>query len=253
MVVKVDYRDTKGEVLGVLSLPDEIFGISQEDIYSHKALIHQVVVASLAARRAGTHKVKTKAEVSGGGKKPFKQKGTGNARQGSTRSPQYSGGGVAHGPVPQNYKQKTLKKTIKATLRYSISDRANADYVHVVQSFLDSETPSTKQAAKTIDTITKLPTSTVLAVVSRDDKVELKSLKNLGYAQVTYSDQLSAHDVLVNDEIIFNKGAIAEFVGEDVLKNMKKPSVSKTTSKTATKKTTSKGASTNKTTKKETK
>src|SRR4051795_6096904 len=144
----VDVRGIDGGNAGTVELPGDVF-----DVQANIPLMHQVVVAQLAAARQGTHKAKTRAEVSGGGRKPYKQKGTGRARQGSIRAPQFTGGGVTHGPVPRDYSQRTPKKMKAAALRGALSDRAREGRVHVVSTFVDGETPKTKAALTTLATV----------------------------------------------------------------------------------------------------
>ncbi|HEY3478434.1 MAG TPA: 50S ribosomal protein L4, partial [Streptomyces sp.] len=146
----IDVRNADGSTAGSVDLPADVF-----DVQANIALMHQVVVAQQAAARQGTHDTKTRGEVSGGGKKPYRQKGTGRARQGSTRSPQFAGGGVVHGPTPRRYDQRTPKKMKAAALRGALSDRARADRVHVVESFVDGEVPSTRGALVALGAITQ--------------------------------------------------------------------------------------------------
>jgi large subunit ribosomal protein L4 len=203
----VDVRAVGGEgTVGTVELPDEIF-----DAPANIPLMHQVVVAQLAAARQGTHKTKTRGEVSGGGRKPYKQKGTGRARQGSTRAPQFTGGGVVHGPVPRSYAQRTPKKMKAAALRGALSDRARDGRVHVVESFVEGETPRTKDALKTLRAITEAPR--VLVVLTRDDEVGWLSLRNLPEVHLIAADQLNTYDVLVSDDVIFTRAALDEFLG----------------------------------------
>lgn len=199
-------------------LPKEIFGLSAEDVKKAVPAMHQVVVAQLAAARQGTHKVKTRAEVSGGGKKPFKQKGTGRARQGSTRAPHFTGGGIVHGPVPRDYSQKTPKKLKALALRAALSDRNLNGNVFVTDGFgIKGEAPSTKTAKVALGKITDA--SSVLAVVSRPNDnatvaAELKSLRNLPTVHLLYVDQINTYDVLATDAVVFTKSALEEFVAE---------------------------------------
>lgn len=188
-----------------VDLPLDIFGTE-----ANVALIHQVVVAQQAAARQGTHDVKTRAEVAGGGKKPHRQKGTGRARQGSIRAPQYTGGGIVHGPTPRDYQQRTPKKMKAAALRSALSDRARNGRVHVVESLVDSDVPSTRDAMDAVAGITDRPR--VLAVVSRDDDVTVKSLRNVPRVVVLPHDQLNTYDVIASDDVVFTKGAYDAFV-----------------------------------------
>jgi 50S ribosomal protein L4, bacterial/organelle len=203
----VDVRAVGGEgTVGTVELPDEIF-----DAPANIPLMHQVVVAQLAAARQGTHKTKTRGEVSGGGKKPYKQKGTGRARQGSTRAPQFTGGGIVHGPVPRNYAQRTPKKMKAAALRGALSDRARDGRVHVVESFVDGDTPRTKAALQTLRAISEAPR--VLVVLPREDEVGWLSLRNVPEVHLLAADQLNTYDVLVSDDVIFTRAALDEFLG----------------------------------------
>jgi large subunit ribosomal protein L4 len=179
-------------------------------------LIHQVVVAQLAAARQGTHKTKGRGEVSGAGRKPFKQKGTGRARQGSIRAPQMTGGGIVHGPVPRSYAQRTPKKMIAAALLGALSDRARGSRVHVVESLALGDTPSTKAARELLETIAT--SKHVLIVIERGDDVALKSVRNLPTVHVLRYDQLNAYDVLVSDDIVFTRAAFDGFVASKTKK-----------------------------------
>ncbi|GAA4397246.1 50S ribosomal protein L4 [Actinomadura verrucosospora] len=188
-----------------IELPAEVF-----DAKTSVPLIHQVVVAQLAAARQGTHATKTRGEVSGGGKKPYRQKGTGRARQGSTRAPQFAGGGVVHGPQPRDYSQRTPKKMKAAALRGALSDRARFGRVHVVDGLIEGDTPKTKTALKALRDVTAA--KRVLLVLDREDDVTWKSLRNEPSVHVIVSDQLNTYDVLVNDDVVFTKTAYDEFV-----------------------------------------
>jgi large subunit ribosomal protein L4 len=172
--------------------------------------MHQVVVAQLAAARQGTHKVKGRGEVSGAGRKPFKQKGTGRARQGSIRAPQHRGGGIVHGPVPRDYSQRTPKKMVQKALLSALSDRARADRIHVVQGLGTDKAPSTKIASALI--AQTAPGRNVLIVVGRDDVNGQKSVRNLPGIHAVHPDQLNAYDVLNSDDIIFTTEAFETFV-----------------------------------------
>jgi large subunit ribosomal protein L4 len=173
-------------------------------------LIHQVVVAQQAAARQGTHKVKSRGEVSGGGRKPYRQKGTGRARQGSTRAPQFAGGGVVHGPQPRDYSQRTPKKMKAAALRGALSDRASHGLVHVISALFEGDSPKTKSALTALRSVTEA--KRVLLVLDREDDVTWKSLRNEPSVHVIVSDQLNTYDVLVNDEVIFTEKAYEEFL-----------------------------------------
>ncbi|MFN8047818.1 MAG: 50S ribosomal protein L4 [Ancrocorticia sp.] len=201
---KVDVLDVNGEAKGEAVLPAELF-----DREINIPLIHQVVVAQLAAARQGTHATKTRGDVRGGGKKPFKQKGTGRARQGSIRAPHFTGGGVVHGPQPRNYAQRTPKKMVAAALLQALSDRARNGRVHVVSAFVAGEKPSTKSA---IALLNKIAERNVLAVVTREDDLSVLSLRNAANVHVLYADQLNTYDVLVADDVVFTESALTAFV-----------------------------------------
>ncbi len=173
-------------------------------------LIHQVVVAQLAAARQGTHKTKTRGEVRGGGKKPYRQKGTGRARQGSTRAPQFAGGGIVHGPQPRDYSPKTPKKMKAAALRGALSDRARVGQVHVVGALVEGETPRTRTAVKALREVTQA--TRVLLVLDREDDLTWKSLRNEPSVHVIVADQLNTYDVMVNDDVVFTEKGYEEFL-----------------------------------------
>jgi large subunit ribosomal protein L4 len=204
MAASLNVVDAAGKKTGSVDLPAELF-----DVQTNVPLLHQVVVAQLAAARQGTHSTKGRGEVSGAGRKPYKQKGTGRARQGSIRAPQMTGGGIVHGPTPRNYAQRTPKKMIAAALLGALSDRARGDRLHVVESF-GSDTPSTKAAASTLAAVAS--GRNVLVVIERGDDVNLKSVRNLRNLHVISPDQLNAYDVLVSDDIVFTKTAFEAFV-----------------------------------------
>ncbi len=201
----VQITSPAGDVEGALELPADVF-----DAQANIPLMHQVVVAQLAAARQGTHSAKTRAEVSGGGKKPYRQKGTGRARQGSTRAPQFAGGGVSHGPVPHGYSQRTPKKMKAAALRGALSDRARDGRVHVLSALVDGDTPSTKTAAGAIAAVSTA--KRILVVVSREDEIGWRSLRNVGAVHLITADQLNTYDVLVSDDVVFTRSAIDEFL-----------------------------------------
>jgi large subunit ribosomal protein L4 len=188
-----------------VELPAEIF-----DVQVNIPLIHQVVVAQQAAARAGTHATKTRGEVRGGGAKPYKQKGTGRARQGSTRAPQFAGGGIVHGPTPRSYDQRTPKKMKAAALRGALSDRARAGRVHVVETLVTGDKPSTKTALKTLAGLTDR--SRALVVLERGDDLTWLSLRNVDTVHLVAADQLNTYDVLLADDVVFTKGAYDAFV-----------------------------------------
>jgi large subunit ribosomal protein L4 len=188
-----------------VDLPGDIF-----DVQVNIPLIHQVVVAQQAAARQGTHATKTRGDVSGGGAKPYKQKGTGRARQGSTRAPQFAGGGTVHGPQPRSYDQRTPKKMKAAALRGALSDRARAGRVHVVDGFGAGEVPSTKAALAALRDVVE--SRKVLVVLERSDDVTWLSLRNEPSVHLLHVDQLNTYDVLVSDDVVFTKGAFDAFV-----------------------------------------
>ena len=200
----VDVISAEGKKTGSVDLPDSVF-----DVQANIPLMHQVVVAQLAAARQGTHKTKTRGEVAGGGRKPYKQKGTGRARQGSIRAPQFTGGGVVHGPVPRDYSQRTPKKMKAAALRGALSDRARDGRVHVVEGFVAGETPSTKAAIATLRKVTE--SAKVLVVLAPDDLTNWMSLRNVPTVHLIEAGQLNTYDVLVADEVVFTKAALDEF------------------------------------------
>jgi len=194
-----------GKADGSVELPAEIF-----DVQSNIPLMHQVVVAQLAAARQGTHKAKNRGEVSGGGKKPYRQKGTGRARQGSTRAPQFNGGGTVHGPVPHLYLQRTPKKMKAAALRGALSDRARGGNVHVLSSLVEGETPSTKTAIAALGAVSSA--KNILVVIAREDENGWRSLRNAPEVHLIAADQLNTYDVLVSDDVVFTRDALEEFL-----------------------------------------
>jgi large subunit ribosomal protein L4 len=205
MANSLDLIDAKGQKAGTVELPSEIF-----DVQTNVPLIHQVVVAQLAAARQGTHKTKGRGEVSGAGRKPFKQKGTGRARQGSIRAPQMTGGGIVHGPTPRSYAQRTPKKMIAAALLGALSDRARGSRIHAVQAFTTGDAPSTKSV---VELLSGIATSKhVLVVLERDDELAFKSVRNVPTVHVLTYDQLNAYDVLVSDDIVFSQAALEAFI-----------------------------------------
>jgi large subunit ribosomal protein L4 len=207
-VSSLEVKNADGTPAGdTVELPDHVF-----DAPVNIPLMHQVVIGQLAAARQGTHDTKTRGEVRGGGKKPYRQKGTGRARQGSTRAPQFAGGGIVHGPTPRDYTQKTPKKMKAAALRGALSDRARAGAVHVLSSLVDGDTPSTKAARKVVEGLLAGVEGTtertrVLAVIGRDDSVSLLSLRNLPQVHLLVVDQLNTYDVLCADDVVFTRGA----------------------------------------------
>jgi large subunit ribosomal protein L4 len=203
MALKVDIKSAEGKVTGSIDLPGEIF-----DAQANIPLIHQVVVAQLAAARAGTAKAKTRAEVSGSGKKPFKQKGTGRARQGSVRAPLQRHGGVSHGPVPRKYDQRTPKKMIAAALRGVLSDRQREDRIHCLSSIVDA--PTTKGAISAVRQFSDR--KNVLVVLARSEDTAWRSLRNAENMHLIVNDQLNAYDILVSDDVVFSETALREFI-----------------------------------------
>ncbi|MGI8577510.1 MAG: 50S ribosomal protein L4 [Nocardioidaceae bacterium] len=201
----IDVLDATGGTSGTVDLPAEIF-----DIPVNIPLIHQVVVAQLAAARQGTHATLGRGEVAGGGAKPYRQKGTGRARQGSIRAPQYAGGGVVHGPTPHGYAQRTPKKMKAAALRAALSDRARDGRVHVIESFVSGQIPSTKSALATLARVSERPRA--LVVLQRGDDISWLSLRNVDTIHPIFVDQLNTYDVLLSDDVIFTRGAFEAFV-----------------------------------------
>ena len=191
----------------MVDLPEEIFAAKV-----NVPLIHQVVVAQQAAARQGTHAAKTRGQVRGGGKKPYRQKGTGRARQGSLRAPQYAGGGTAHGPVPRSYVQRTPKKMKTAALRGALSDRLSHGRVLVVSSFVDGDVPKTKDAVAVLTAAIGSLSRPVLVVAHRDDEITWKSLRNVPHVHVLAEDQLNTYDVLASDHVVFTEQALTAFV-----------------------------------------
>ncbi|MGW4421698.1 50S ribosomal protein L4 [Streptosporangium sp. NPDC004631] len=201
----IDVLDVSGAKSGTVDLPGDVFGAKV-----NIPLIHQVVVAQLAARRQGTHKAKTRGEVRGGGKKPYRQKGTGRARQGSTRAPQFTGGGTVHGPVPRDYTQKTPKKMKAAALRGALSDRATGGRIHVVSGLVVGETPKTRTALEALRKITQA--RSVLVVVDEGDELTWLSLRNAPEVHLLDSGQLNTYDVLCYDDVVFTQEAYDQVV-----------------------------------------
>ncbi|MBO0678930.1 50S ribosomal protein L4 [Mycolicibacterium sp. S2-37] len=203
--VTIDVRTPDGKTDGSVDLPGELF-----DVEPNIALMHQVVTAQLAAKRQGTHATKTRGQVSGGGKKPYRQKGTGRARQGSTRAPQFTGGGVVHGPQPRDYSQRTPKKMIAAALRGALSDRARNGRIHAVTEVVAGQTPSTKSAKTFLSTLTER--KQVLIVIGRTDETGHKSVRNLPGVHVLSPDQLNTYDVLKADDVVFSVEALNSYI-----------------------------------------
>ena len=209
MATSIDVLDVKGKKAGSVELPADLF-----DVQTNVPLIHQVVVAQRAAARQGTHNTLRRGEVSGAGRKPFKQKGTGRARQGSIRAPQMKGGGIVHGPHPRDYSQRTPKKMKAAALRGALSDRARAGRVHVVSGFAPGTAPSTKSALAVLDNLSGR--KHVLVVVERQDEITWKSLRNVERVHLLVSDQLNTYDVLISDDVVFTQGALDAFLAGPV-------------------------------------
>ena len=201
----VDVLDVKGAKAGTAELPADLF-----DVPANIPLIHQVVTAQLAATRQGTHATKTRGEVRGGGRKPYRQKGTGRARQGSRRAPQFVGGGIVHGPHPRNYAQRTPKKMITAALRGALSDRARDGRVHVVAKLVLGDIPSTRSALAALASVAR--SGNVLVVIHRDEDLAWLSLRNVATVHLIAVDQLNAYDVLVTDEVVFTSAALQAYV-----------------------------------------
>jgi len=201
----IDILSPAGKKSGSVDLPDDVF-----DVQTNIPLIHQVVVGQLAAARQGTHSTKTRAEVRGGGRKPHAQKGTGRARQGSTRAPQFVGGGVVHGPKPRDYSQRTPKKMKAAALRGALSDRARHGRIHVFSSLVEGDSPSTKAAWAILDGLSER--KNLLVVVERSDATSWRSLRNLENVHVLVPDQLNTYDVLCADDIVFTEGSLSTFL-----------------------------------------
>ena len=201
----IDVRTPAGATDGSIELPAALF-----DVEPNIALMHQVVTAQLAAKRQGTHATKTRGQVSGGGKKPYRQKGTGRARQGSTRAPQFTGGGVVHGPQPRDYSQRTPKKMIAAALRGALSDRARNDRIHAVTELVSGQTPSTKAAKAFLGALTER--RKVLVVIGRSDEVGTRSVRNLPGVHVVSADQLNTYDVLEADDVVFSVEALDAYI-----------------------------------------
>lgn len=202
----IDVINAKGTKVTTLDLPAEVF-----DVQTNVPLIHQVVVAQRAAARQGTHNTLRRGEVSGAGRKPFKQKGTGRARQGSIRAPQMKGGGIVHGPHPRDYSQRTPKKMVAAALRGALSDRARDGQVFVISELVSGEKPSTKAALASLTSLVG-DVSKVLVVLDRFEDVAWLSVRNAADVHALAVDQLNTYDVLVNDKIVFTSAALAAFV-----------------------------------------
>ena len=203
----IDIIDPQGSTTGTVELPAEIF-----DVAVNVPLIHQVVVAQLAAARQGTHSTKTRSQVRGGGAKPYRQKGTGRARQGSIRAPQFAGGGIVHGPQPRDYAQRTPKKMKAAALRGALSDRARHGRIHVLSTLLEGAAPSTKAVAKVLGGISER--KNLLVVIERGNDTAWKSVRNLTDIHVLPADQLNTYDVFCADDVVFTQAAYEAYVAQ---------------------------------------
>jgi large subunit ribosomal protein L4 len=209
--MNVDVTAISGTTAGTAELPDELFGI-----VPNLAVLHQVVTAQLAHRRSGTSSTKTRAEVAGGGAKPWRQKGTGRARQGSIRSPQWRGGGIAHGPKPRDYSQRTPKKMVRLALRSALSDRADSKRIKVIDAWGIDE-PKTARAVEVLDDLGLRPKGErlprILLVLDRSEHAVWKSFRNLGdHVQIVLPEELNAHDVILNDWIVFSRATLESAV-----------------------------------------
>jgi large subunit ribosomal protein L4 len=215
-ILKIDVKTPDGKVEGTIELPAELF-----DAPANIALMHQVVTAQRAAARQGTHSTKTRGDVRGGGRKPYRQKGTGRARQGSTRAPQFTGGGTVHGPKPRDYAQRTPKKMIAAALRGALSDRARNGRIHAVTELVAGQTPSTKSAKEFLSTLTDR--KQVLVVIGRSDEAGAKSARNLPGVHILAPDQLNTYDVLRADDVVFSVEALNAYIGANTAANTASP------------------------------
>jgi large subunit ribosomal protein L4 len=204
-MTEIDVKNAKGRKAGSVELPADVF-----DVQVNVPLIHQVVVAQLAAARQGTHSTKSRGEVRGGGRKPYRQKGTGRARQGSIRAPQFTGGGIVHGPTPRDYAQRTPKKMKAAALRGALSDRARHGRVHVIAGFVEGDAPSTKAALAALGAVTDR--DNVLVVAARGDELTVRSLRNVPQVHLIAADQLNTYDVLCSDDVVFTRSALEAFL-----------------------------------------
>jgi large subunit ribosomal protein L4 len=219
MATTIEVKTPAGTTDGSIELPAELF-----DVEANIALMHQVVNAQLAAKRQGTHSTKTRGEVSGGGKKPYRQKGTGRARQGSTRAPQFTGGGVVHGPQPRDYSQRTPKKMIAAALRGALSDRARNGRIHAVTELVEGQTPSTKSAKAFLSSLVSDRTAAsnkVLIVIGRTDETGERSVRNLPGVHVISPDQLNTYDVLKADDVVFSVEALNSYISAQTARTEK--------------------------------
>ena len=201
----LDVKTADGKTNGTVDLPAELF-----DAPANIALMHQVVVAQQAAARQGTHATKPRGDVRGGGAKPYRQKGTGRARQGSTRAPQFTGGGTVHGPQPRDYSQRTPKKMKAAALRGALSDRARNERIHVITELVSGQVPSTKSARQFLESLSDR--RKFLVVLGREDLTAWKSVANLGNVLPIAPDQLNTYDVLYSDEVVFSVETLNAFI-----------------------------------------
>lgn len=199
-MASIAVKNSTGKAAGNVDVADELFAVEP-----NVPVMHQVVTAQLAGRRAGTQSTKTRAEVSGTGKKPFNQKGTGGARQGSTRAPHFKGGGIAHGPKPRSYTQRTPRKMIRLALASALSDRNSSGHVVVIDSW-GLTTPSTKDALKALTALGV--EGRVMVVVSPSEEIAIKSFRNVPEVQLTLVGELNAYDILCNDWIVFSKDSL---------------------------------------------
>lgn len=206
--LKLDVHTADGKTDGQVELPAEIF-----DREVSIALMHQVVNAQLAGARQGTHSTKTRAEVRGGGRKPFRQKGTGRARQGSIRAPHFTGGGISHGPKPRDYSQRTPKKMKAAALCGALTNRAQADRIHVITELVPGQTPSTKSARTFFERLTDR--RNILFVVGREDLNARRSANNLPGVHILDAGQLNTYDVLYADDVVFSVEALHAFINRN--------------------------------------
>ncbi|HIY40070.1 MAG TPA: 50S ribosomal protein L4 [Candidatus Nocardiopsis merdipullorum] len=206
-MAQIEIKNPEGKATGSVELPDSVF-----DQPVSIPLIHQVVNAQLAAGRQGTHSTKTRGEVRGGGRKPYRQKGTGRARQGSIRAPQYTGGGIVHGPKPRDYSQRTPKKMKAAALRGALSDRARHGRIHVISEFVatDTKTKLTQTALKALRQVTE--SRKVLVVLAREEEHNRRALRNLQEVHLLDAGQVNTYDVLNSDDVIFTEAGYTEFL-----------------------------------------
>jgi large subunit ribosomal protein L4 len=208
----LDVKAADGSTNGTVDLPAELF-----DAPANISLLHQVVVAQQAAARQGTHATKTRGDVRGGGAKPYRQKGTGRARQGSTRAPQFAGGGTVHGPQPRDYSQRTPKKMKAAALRGALSDRARNERIHVITELVAGQVPSTKTARQFLESLTDR--RKFLVVLGREDLTAWKSVANLGNVLPIAADQLNTYDVLDADDVVFSVETLNAFIAANTKTN----------------------------------